>query len=53
VNWNTDENAYICPCHDAFFDLTGQIVKGPQPRALDTYEAKVEENNILIHFLGS
>src|SRR4030066_1823564 len=46
VNWNTDENAYICPCHDAFFDINGQIVKGPQPRPLDAYETKVEGDNL-------
>jgi Rieske Fe-S protein len=53
VNWYQDESAYICPCHDAYFDITGGVVKGPQPRALDPYETKVEENNLFIHFLGS
>jgi Rieske Fe-S protein len=53
VNWKQDATAYICPCHDAYFDINGQIIKGPQPRALDTYETKVEENNLFIHFLGS
>jgi Rieske Fe-S protein len=53
VNWKQDESAYICPCHDAYFDVKGQIIKGPQPRALDTYETKVEETNLFIHFLGS
>ena len=53
VNWKPEEIAYICPCHDAFFDINGQIVKGPQPRPLDAYETKVEEDNLFIHFLGS
>jgi menaquinol-cytochrome c reductase iron-sulfur subunit len=53
VNWKQDAAAYICPCHDAYFDIDGQIIKGPQPRALDTYETKIEENNLFIHFLGS
>jgi Rieske Fe-S protein len=53
VNWNLDVNAYVCPCHDANFDINGQIVKGPQPRPLDAYETKVEENIILVHFMGS
>jgi menaquinol-cytochrome c reductase iron-sulfur subunit len=53
VNWNLDANVYICPCHDANFDINGQIVKGPQPRPLDAYETKVEENIILVHFMGS
>jgi Rieske Fe-S protein len=53
VNWKQDAGAYICPCHDAYFDINGQKIKGPQPRALDPYETKVEENNLFIHFLGS
>ena len=53
VNWKVEESAYICPCHDAYFDIDGQIVKGPQPRPLDAYETKVEENNLFIHYLGS
>jgi Rieske Fe-S protein len=53
VNWNSETSAYICPCHDAYFDINGEIVKGPQPRPLDEYETKVEENNLFIHFLGS
>jgi Rieske Fe-S protein len=53
VNWTPDANVYKCPCHDAFFDINGQIVKGPQPRPLDPYETKVEENNLFIHYLGS
>jgi menaquinol-cytochrome c reductase iron-sulfur subunit len=53
VNWKPEESVYICPCHDAFFDINGQIVKGPQPRPLDDYETKVEEDNLFIHYLGS
>ena len=53
VNWEVAKEAYICPCHDAYFDINGQIVSGPQPRPLDPYETKVEENNLFIHFTGS
>jgi Rieske Fe-S protein len=53
VNWAQDAEAYICPCHDAYFDITGQIIKGPQPRPLDQYETKVEENILYIHFVES
>lgn len=53
VNWTQDASAYICPCHDAYFDINGQIIKGPQPRALDAYETKIEETNLFIHFMGS
>jgi len=53
VNWKPGSSAYICPCHDAYFSIDGGIIKGPQPRPLDHYETKVEDNNLFIHFLGS
>src|SRR4030043_1736722 len=53
VNWKIEKNAYICPCHDAYFAIDGQIISGPQPRPLDPYETKVEENILFVHYLGS
>lgn len=53
VNWKQDASAYICPCHDAYFDINGLKIKGPQPRPLDKYETKVENASLFIHFLGS
>lgn len=51
VNWDDASQEFKCPCHDAAFDVDGGIVKGPQPRPLDVYETKVEEGNLLIHFV--
>jgi menaquinol-cytochrome c reductase iron-sulfur subunit len=51
VNWNQDQQQYICPCHDAHFDVNGKIISGPPPRPLDTYETKVEDGTLSIHFL--
>jgi menaquinol-cytochrome c reductase iron-sulfur subunit len=51
VNWNPDQQQYICPCHDAHFDINGNILAGPPPRPLDTYETKVEDGILSIHFL--
>jgi menaquinol-cytochrome c reductase iron-sulfur subunit len=53
VNWNQDQQQYICPCHDAHFDINGKIISGPPPRPLDTYETKVEDGTLSIHFLES
>ncbi len=53
VNWKFDTSEYVCPCHDAKFSIDGGIISGPQPRPLDKYETKIENNNLLIHFVGS
>jgi Rieske Fe-S protein len=53
VNWKPEDNAYVCPCHDAFYDINGGIISGPQPRPLDPYQTKIEDNNLSILFVGS
>jgi Rieske Fe-S protein len=53
VNWNQDQQQYLCPCHDAHFDINGKILAGPPPRPLDTFETKVEDGTLSIHFLES
>jgi len=53
VNWRPEENAYVCPCHDARFGINGSIISGPQPRPLDQYATKIEDDNLSIHFVGS
>ena len=50
VTWRSEGQEYHCPCHDASFDIEGEIVTGPQPRPLVEYETKVEEGNLFIFF---
>jgi menaquinol-cytochrome c reductase iron-sulfur subunit len=51
VNWQADKQQYICPCHDGRFGIDGKVVSGPPPRPLDTYETKVEDGTLSVHFL--
>jgi menaquinol-cytochrome c reductase iron-sulfur subunit len=52
VVWRDEFQFYHCPCHDADFDINGEIVKGPQPRPLDEYPVTIEDGNIFITFTG-
>jgi Rieske Fe-S protein len=51
VNWNVDKKEFDCPCHDAQFSIDGQVMYGPPPRPLDTFEAKIEEGLLSIRFV--
>lgn len=50
VKWREDLQEYFCPCHDAAFSKDGEIIKGPQPRPLDTLQSEVREGIVFILF---
>ena len=53
VSWSTEDEVYSCPCHDAQFGLHGEVLFGPPPRDMDTFEHEVdEEGNIQILLEG-
>ena len=51
VSWKEDRQEYICPCHDAHFDIQGGVLSGPPPKPLFEYETKIEAGNLFIHFV--
>jgi len=48
VRWITDQDQFFCPCHNAAFDKSGQVLSGPPPRPLDRFEVKVEDDQLFI-----
>ena len=46
VPWVSGENRFICPCHSSEFDIRGEVINPPAPRALDLYPVTIE-NNVL------
>jgi Rieske Fe-S protein len=43
-----EEEYFFCPCHQGIYDgLTGEVIGGPPPRALDTLESRVDADGIL------
>ena len=52
VPWNTDREQFVCPCHASSFDITGDVLSPPAPRALDLYAVRIE-NGIVKVDIGS
>ena len=46
VPWIEKEKRFVCPCHASAFDIKGDVIHAPAPRALDIYPVIIE-NNIL------
>jgi len=44
VPWVSAERSFVCPCHASAFDITGNVINAPAPRALDLYEVFIENN---------
>jgi cytochrome b6-f complex iron-sulfur subunit len=41
VPWNEQSRTFPCPCHASTFDLRGDVLSPPAPRALDLYAVTV------------
>jgi Rieske Fe-S protein len=40
----------VCPCHDGYFNIKGEVVSGPPPVPLYNYETKVEDGILFVYF---
>lgn len=48
VNWQADQNKYVCPCHNSQFSGSGQVVQGPARSPLQSYPVQVQGEQILV-----
>ena len=48
VLWASEENRFKCPCHASAFDITGNVVAPPAPRALDLYPITIENSIVKV-----
>ena len=48
VDWNPDENQFICPCHNAKYASDGQVLATPAPSSLSTYQVQEDNGKILV-----
>jgi cytochrome b6-f complex iron-sulfur subunit len=48
VTYDKEGKRLLCPCHAGEFDLDGNVVSGPPPRALETIPLKVEGEKLLL-----
>jgi cytochrome b6-f complex iron-sulfur subunit len=48
VPWVATENKFICPCHASAFDIAGNVISPPAPRALDIYTVIIENDLVKV-----
>jgi len=48
VPWLSKEGRFECPCHASAFDIRGEVIRPPAPRALDIYRLFIENNVVKV-----
>lgn len=48
VFWDPHLKQLACPCHTAFFDLSGNVISGPAPAPLPTATVNIVGDKIVI-----
>ena len=48
VPWVAAQNKFICPCHSSEFNIKGEVISPPAPRALDIFQITVENNMVKV-----
>ena len=48
VEWEDNQNAFICPCHQSLFQQDGTRIEGLASSDLAQYEVKIENNKIFV-----
>lgn len=48
VNWQGNQNKFVCPCHNSQFDANGQVAQGPARSPLQSYSVQVQGDQIFV-----
>ena len=48
VQYKPDTSQIWCPCHNGLYDLGGNVVSGPPPRALQRLTVNQRENDVVV-----
>jgi cytochrome b6-f complex iron-sulfur subunit len=48
VPWDSEKKRFECPCHASIFDIKGNVINPPAPRALDYYPVTIENSIVKV-----
>ncbi len=51
VAWQTDEQKFVCPCHEGRYDRHGDVLSGPPPRPLTKLATRIENGQLFVQLL--
>jgi len=48
VRYESDTETILCPCHNGRFDLSGNVISGPPPSPLESYNVEISAEDIIV-----
>lgn len=48
VAWESEQQIFVCPCHDSQFSIDGKVLEGPATEPLAKYQVKLSGDSILV-----
>jgi len=48
VRYEPETEIILCPCHNGRFDLSGNVISGPPPAPLESFQVEISGNGIFI-----
>jgi cytochrome b6-f complex iron-sulfur subunit len=48
VPWVAEEGRFTCPCHASVFDVRGDVLNPPAPRAVDLFPVRIENGIVKV-----
>lgn len=50
IGYDEERERFNCPCHDAVFSKTGEVLQGPPPRGMDPIDTRVVDGIVEVQF---
>ncbi|MCG8606804.1 Rieske (2Fe-2S) protein, partial [bacterium] len=51
VDWESSEEKFVCPCHEGWYDIEGQVLSGPPPKSLTQLPARTDNAEVFVRIL--
>lgn len=48
VEWSETKERFYCPCHASSFDINGDFISQPVPKALDLFQVSFQDGAVLV-----
>jgi cytochrome b6-f complex iron-sulfur subunit len=46
VPWDPKKKQFACPCHASVYDIRGDVIQSPAPRAMDRFAVSIQNSRV-------